>query len=498
MQEEKKILSDSLIVFTGTVIGQLIGYVYFIVLSQTLGAKVFGQYSILISLLSTITMLSILGQNRTILRYLPIYYHGKDFKTFFFVLKILVAACGLLAIILAGIVFLFKEFIIVNLFKTTINFTSLIVLTITIPFYTILTISYDILRSIGDAKIRTFVDNIFQKLIKVGILLIAVWVFSIGLSLTYFLMLDLLGILISLGIITFYIYKKFSDTEIIGNINFNNHEFKYFMFSMIPVSIFFAVTPQIANFSLGILSNMKEAGLYNAALKIANIGLLVSVAINTNFAPFVSALKENNKIDELILLFRKITVIMNILIIYLSAVFILNGKEILFLFGNEFTNAYLVLVILFLRLVLDSFFGPVGLMITMGGYGKLTLILIIINFLSTLIFCYLFIPLWGAKGAAIALLLSTFLTQLITAIKVKEKYKIKLLHSKYLLTITGFLFLFIITIIIKYALLQHISVFFQLFLTNLILTLGFMYIIIKSYPNSFKEISEILRIKEYL
>jgi hypothetical protein len=30
------------------------------------------------------------------------------------------------------------------------------------------------------------------------------------------------------------------------------------------------------------------------------------------------------------------------------------------------------------------------------------------------------------------------------------------------------------------------------------LTLGFIYIIIKSYPNSFKEISEILRIKEYL
>nr|WP_282960280.1 polysaccharide biosynthesis C-terminal domain-containing protein [Pseudoalteromonas sp. NEC-BIFX-2020_015] len=98
---------------------------------------------------------------------------------------------------------------------------------------------------------------------------------------------------------------------------------------------------------------------------------------------------------------------------------------ILFLFGKEYQNSYLVLVIFSFCWVLRSFVGPLGTILTMTKNLKGLRTNLYMSALVIFSSCILLIPLYGAVGAAVSSLLGTVTMCITNAITVHRKLGIR-------------------------------------------------------------------------
>jgi O-antigen/teichoic acid export membrane protein len=90
----------------------------------------------------------------------------------------------------------------------------------------------------------------------------------------------------------------------------------------------------------------------------------------------------------------------------LAILLIIERKWFLHLFGSEFVQAEIVLIILALAQLINSLVGPVGYLLTMTGYQKQAAWALGAGVLLNLLLNILFIPLYGINGAAMATAIS--------------------------------------------------------------------------------------------
>jgi len=170
---------------------------------------------------------------------------------------------------------------------------------------------------------------------------------------------------------------------------------------------------------LGWLSTTREVGLYNVAARIA---LLVSFFLqvsNAAISPKLASMFADGKIKEMGKMVKGVTGGLIAIAAVSLMFFILAGKPLLGLWGADFKDAYLILVILGVGQFFNISTGCAGLLLIMCGHeivhGYISLIFVIFN----LILNYIFIKNWGAIGAATA-----------TAITVGGENLVKLILAK--------------------------------------------------------------------
>jgi O-antigen/teichoic acid export membrane protein len=153
---------------------------------------------------------------------------------------------------------------------------------------------------------------------------------------------------------------------------------------------------------LGWLSTTQDVGLYNVAARIA---LLVSFFLqvsNAALSPKLASLFADGRLKEIEQMVKRVTGALIIIAGSSLLFFILAGKHILFLWGTEFSEAYLILVILGIGQFFNISTGCSGLLLIMCGHEKvhahISLFFVILN----LFLNYFLIKYYGAIGAAIA------------------------------------------------------------------------------------------------
>ena len=153
---------------------------------------------------------------------------------------------------------------------------------------------------------------------------------------------------------------------------------------------------------LGWLSTTREVGLYNVAARIA---LLVSFFLqvsNAAISPKLASLFADGKIKEMDKMVKNVTAGLIAIAVVSLMFFILAGKPLLGLWGTEFKDAYLILVILGIGQFFNISTGCSGLLLIMCGHekvhGYISLFFVILN----LILNYFLIKNYGAIGAGIS------------------------------------------------------------------------------------------------
>jgi O-antigen/teichoic acid export membrane protein len=147
---------------------------------------------------------------------------------------------------------------------------------------------------------------------------------------------------------------------------------------------------------------VNDVAFYNTAQKISSLvslSLIIGAGMVANrFTYYYS----QNKIDELKIIFQKITKLISILSI-ISFLIVFTIKDyILHIWGAEFLVASSSLLILSFGQMINAFFGPVGLLLNMTGYENMVLKAIISSLVLNLSLNMLLVPYWGIEGAAIA------------------------------------------------------------------------------------------------
>jgi O-antigen/teichoic acid export membrane protein len=153
---------------------------------------------------------------------------------------------------------------------------------------------------------------------------------------------------------------------------------------------------------LGALTDAKNVGLYTVAARIALITGFFLQVTNAAISPKLAALYESGKVKELEKMVKSVTRGLAFFGLVPLLIYILFGRFILSIWGDEFVSAYWILLILSIGQFINISTGAVGLILIMTGFEKdqknLSLFFLVLNIVALLIF----IPIWGVLGAAIS------------------------------------------------------------------------------------------------
>ena len=174
-------------------------------------------------------------------------------------------------------------------------------------------------------------------------------------------------------------------------------------------------------FMLGAMVTKAEVGIYNAAYKVATISLVIITSINTVLAPKISRLFSQNELDGIKREVIKSTKIITFLTLPIITIILIFRKAILHLFGPEFIEGELVLIILSVGLLFNAMSGSVGQILNMTKYHKELRNFTILSAIINVLLNYVLIINYGIIGAALASVISTFFLNFVCLTFIKKK-----------------------------------------------------------------------------
>lgn len=152
--------------------------------------------------------------------------------------------------------------------------------------------------------------------------------------------------------------------------------------------------------TLGALASSTELGYYAAGFRLSTLVGFGLVAVNTAFRPYFSQLYATNKQQALERVVALAALLTGLFTIGVGALTIIYGKDLLGLFGSQFSSAYLVLVILCGGQIVGAVTGPVATLLTMTGQQQVTARIDFGSGVANVILNVLLVPVFGAVGAA--------------------------------------------------------------------------------------------------
>ena len=175
---------------------------------------------------------------------------------------------------------------------------------------------------------------------------------------------------------------------------------------------------------LGVWESSKNVGIYSAASRTAMLTSFVLVAVNSIAAPKFAALYQQGDIQALGAVARNSAKIMIVLASPALLLFLLFPEWVLSVFGEEFKQGAVVLMILSAGQFINVATGSVGYLLMMSGHERLMR--------NNLLFCAIvgvllnlwLIPNYGIVGGAISAAITLSMQNIIAMILVSKKLNI--------------------------------------------------------------------------
>lgn len=212
----------------------------------------------------------------------------------------------------------------------------------------------------------------------------------------------------------------------------NKPNSKKWMNSLLPLTFISGIQIISKNLSLilvGLILIPEASGIYKVALQLSITTSFGLGIINSLISPYIASLhekKSKKKLQKLIKVSSKISTLYSAFTLLIIIIF---GQKIISLtFGNEYTHAYISLVILAVGQLIHSFFGPIGTLLNMTGNEKVVLNASIITLIISLPLSILLISLFKEIGGAIATSIALAIWNIISWKKAKTILSINTLY----------------------------------------------------------------------
>jgi O-antigen/teichoic acid export membrane protein len=228
--------------------------------------------------------------------------------------------------------------------------------------------------------------------------------------------------------------------------------------------LLFIVMTKVDVFMIGFFLTEKWVGIYNIAIRIGTLSMIVLVAIRTVFSPVISRLFHDKNMKELENLNKTITKWIfsaNLVLFFLVLIF---NTEIMEIFGNEFLAGSLALIMVTGAQTIRSSIGASGLIIMMTGHSFYDFIINLLSVLIHIVLNLILIPKIGINGAAIAILVSFFINSILKLLFVLKVHKIHPYSKEYFKVIVISIIPFVVIFSLKNIIHIHWIVFVSLFL----------------------------------
>lgn len=395
----KKVAKGTGLVLMGTFLGTLLGLITRIITVRYITTTEFGLLSLALVIVNILAILSSLGFENSVPRYISYALGKKEYTKVWATIKSSLKISLLLSIILSFTLFFLSPKI-ANLFHKSSLITPIRILTFTVPLMVLSNLLISILRGLEDVKAKIYFQNIFPFGIKIILLS---FVILLGLSFKGVLYAYLLGSLLTLVLIIHYAKKRISSfIPKVSNSSLSlTRELVAFSLPLLGTSISTMIMAWTDTIMLGYFKPADVVGLYNVALPLSRFIALPLGALAFIYLPIASQLYAQGKLKEMKRLYASVTKWTFFITLPVLLCMLLAPKSILsLLFGKKYIGASIALQLLVIGKFVHTFLGPNGMtMISLGRTG-IILLCTLVSALSNIILNLLLIPKYGLAGAA--------------------------------------------------------------------------------------------------
>ena len=192
---------------------------------------------------------------------------------------------------------------------------------------------------------------------------------------------------------------------------------KYYALASLMVTIYL----RIDQVMLGtMISDKSQVGIYSAAVRISDIWTFVPVSIITSYKPIIINEKEKSKAKYDKELSKLYNIVSFVCFLFVVIICVFGKLGIYILYGNEYSNAYIPLIIL----TIGIWFGVLGnihyIWMICENKEKYSTFYSFSGCITNIIFNFLLIPKYGIIGAAIATLISQISSNILSFSLIKD------------------------------------------------------------------------------
>ena len=410
------------------IIGMLLMYVFFFLVSNFYGAGAVGVYSLCYAVLNIGVVFSHWGYHAAALRYISEFEAKNNWRAVKKTYKLSLIVPLILSVIISLIIYFNAGFIGEKFFGETSAAAAhnIQLVAYSILPLTLLLIHFESLRALRKIKENAFLQNVAIQGISILILFIPLYYSNHDDSIP-FLTRVIAHFIVAVYCIWYWmqIMRKKQPFSLSGTEN-TASAINLRMMTMMAFPLFLASSTRLVldwtdTLMLGLYRTEVEVGIYNTALKIAMLTNLPLLAVNSIAAPKFSALFHSGKLREFRQYVRLATNLNCYATIPIIVVLAFFPSLILGLFGEEFIEGKYTLWLLLLGQLVNTFSGSVGYILQMTNHQKTFQYLILVATVINVILNYWLIPVWGIEGAAFASMVSMALWNMLSAAFIYRK-----------------------------------------------------------------------------
>ena len=430
-QSLQKIAKGTSIVFIGTIIGMLLGFVSRIIIVRYITQSEYGIYALALVLVSIFVTISTLGLREGSTRYIA-YFRGKneEGKVRGIISSSLKIAL-ITSIIFSLILFLLADLISMNIFHSSELSTPLKIFSAAIPFTVLIGIFTSLFRGFDRVEPNVYFQNILRSILFI---LFLVTVALLGLSFLGVLYAYLASIAITCIAFALYAIKKLplstfpvkKEADAATSMNPIGKELLLFSFPLLAVAILGMVMNWTDTLMLGYFKTPDVVGLYNGALPLAHLIPIALTSAGFIYVPIVSGLYSKKLMEEIGKTYQVLTKwIFSVTIPLFFILFLFPETVLNSLFGVNYIQAAPALRILAFGFMFHAFLGLNGLSLMVMGETRFLMLVSSSGAISNVVLNAALIPSFGIVGAAFASLLSYCMVNILCSTKL---YKLSMIH----------------------------------------------------------------------
>jgi len=298
-QSLQKIAKGTGIIFIGTIIGMLLGFVGRVIIVRYITQSEYGIFSLALVLMSIFAMISTLGLQSGVARQIAYFRGEKDSEKVSGFVKSSIQIALVASIFFSVFLFFVSDIISVKAFHSPELSSPLKIFAIAIPFSVLIVIFTSIFQGFDRAAPNVYFQNILRNVL---LLLLLGIVILFGLSFIDVVYAYLASIALTCIAFAVYAAKKLSiyvKGEKNTNANSLRKELLFFSLPLLAVSILGMVMTWTDTLMLGYFKTLDAVGLYNAALPLANLIPVVLTSMLFLYVPIASQLYSQNLIGEM-------------------------------------------------------------------------------------------------------------------------------------------------------------------------------------------------------
>jgi len=446
MNIPQKIAKETTISMFSMGVGSVFRYFFVMILARWVGPAYLGVFSLATAIMRLTEVIAKAGLDVGVLKYVSEKIGENKNDEIRGIISSSIKMGMILSLFVSIMLIVFSRWLAISLFSSTeLLRTVLICNAIAIPFSVSMIIIASATQAFKLLKYKSFVINIFVPLISLLSMIIGLQISNeVAISIPI-LFSSISGCVLIAFFLSKLIKKNISPYAKINLIKLIRSEFSVellkFSYPLMFVTIIGTAMHWMDIYMLGFFYDNTTVGMYHPPARTAGLMRMILIAFMGIFSPILTELYSNNDRKGMVHVYHLVVRWIMTLALPLFLLIILFPKKVMFLFGPQFQESYMILSILTTAVLIQTFIGIGGPTLTMTGYPKInffnSIFILLINFALNI---YL-IPIYKGVGAAIATLISMTILGLIRSIEIWYLLKLQPLNLK---LIKPFLAIFVV------------------------------------------------------